>query len=329
MKKLAALLLLFSAVISCSNELDPILTGPATPVVYALLDAEDSLARVKLSKTFTLINGFETDLVPADSLRFPEARVWLERWNGDYLYLRAELEREDSPREPGLFPSAPNPVYNLALTEESLRIFEPPHHLDIDRIKLIVEIPGFPLIYSQVKPLPAPVFKSPREGIKLGMFGDDGISPKWTSSPNVYYTEGYIGIEYTDHYDETDSLRFVRWREYHADATMQNPSPFIVQGTDFLKRMAFYVGNDPQVRYRTFDKVWIYIHCSDENFFEFRNRSGISPIDQTGLPFSNLVNAIGLFSATATGKRFFYPDYYSLSQICNSEYTKHLRFVNW
>jgi len=321
--------MLLIVLISCDNELDPIVKGPPLPVVYALLDAEDSVAKVRLSKTFILEEGFETETVPRDSIMFPDARVWLERWNGDYLYLRSELSREDLARKPGLFPTFPNPIYYLPLNDETARIFEPPKYKELDLIKLIVEIPGFPLIYSQIKPLSSPHIIAPRSGSRVTLFGEEGLRPKWSSSPQAYYTEGYIGIEYTDFFADSDSTRHVQWREYHADASMLNPSPFIIYGEDFLKRTAFYVGTNPMVRYRKLIRIWITIYCTDENFYDYLTRSNVTPIDQTGLPYSNLVNAIGIFSATATTKKWFLPDYYTLDRLSNSDETKHLRFVEW
>ncbi len=305
MKQKALLLLATALILSCETDFDPVYHADPIPVVYALMDTEDSLARVRLSKSFTLEDVFKQQNIPSDSLAFPDAQVWLERWNGDYLYLRAELTRGEIPRNPGLFPSTPNPVFSLPFTTENARIFEPPSNAEGDRLKLIVEIPGYPLIYSEIRPMAPAAFIAPREGTKINMVSVEGFKPRVGAGRDAQYEEGWIGVEYFDHYENSDSLRLVEWREYHADKSLLNPPPFQIFAEDFLRRTGFYIKDDPQVRYRTFSRLWITMKGTDEHFFDYIQRSRVSPIDQSGLPYSNLVNGYGLFAATTTAKRWF------------------------
>ena len=322
-------LLLFSFLglfISCETDFDPIYRSEPIPVCYAFLDAEDSIARVRLSKTFILEDAFKQDNIPSDSLEFPDARVWLERWNGDYLYLRAELMQSYQAREPGLFPSSPNPIFILPKDENTARIFDPPNQKDL--IKLIIDIPGYPLVYSQLSPLrPASISFPRKNGERITFYSIEGFMPK--CKVYSYYQEGWIGIEYTDHYADSDILRTAWWREYHSDSSMFNPPPFKVTSEEFLMKAGIFIPDDDAVRYRTFHKVWIKIFGADRNYYEYNLRAQVSPIDQSGLPYSNLVNAIGLFAATSSTKKWGVLNYFMKDSLCYSQYTRHLKFTPW
>ncbi len=330
MKHSAIFILLSGLFLSCETDFNPIHQANPVPVVYALMDTEDSLARVRLSKSFTLENAFDQENIPSDSLVFPAAQVWLERWNGDYLYLRAELTRGNTTRVGGIFPANPNPVFSLPFNEQTARIFEPPNsNEDQDRLKLIIEIPGYPLVYSEIKPMAPAVFSAPREGTKINLYSVEGFKPRVNAGRDAHYVEGWVEVEYFDHFENSDSLRIIRWREYHADKSMQNPPPFQIFAEDFLRRISFYIKDDQKVRYRTFHRLWITLKGTDKHFYDYIQRSKVTPIDQSGQPYSNLVNGIGLFAATSSTKRWFELSYYMLSELSNSEYTKHLRFVSW
>ncbi|MCD6347982.1 MAG: DUF4249 family protein [Bacteroidales bacterium] len=311
---------------SCEPEFNPLVEAPPIPVVYALLDSQDSTVRVKITKSFALDQAFKRENIPAASLEFPKARVWLERWNGDYLYFRSELNPIDCQRESGLFPALPNPVYVLQHDETNGRIFDYPNKHDL--IKLIIDIPEQPLIYSQITPLREAHIKYPTyNGEKIHLYSENGLSPSFIAS--AYYIEGWVSIEYTDHYYDSDTNRITKWRDYHIDATMLNAPPWIITAERFLRRTAVYIPDDKAVRYRTFRRLWITIYGADQNFFEYTMRANISPIDQSGHPFSNLVNGMGLFAATCTAKKWATLDYFSLDSLCNGQYTKHLRFKHW
>lgn len=82
------------------------------PVVYCILNQNDSVHYLRLEKSFAgEMNAFEM-ASEADSIYYPSAKVFMERWrDGEYKEDLQFQEVDTIVRKPGIFASEPNRVF--------------------------------------------------------------------------------------------------------------------------------------------------------------------------------------------------------------------------
>jgi hypothetical protein len=307
---------------SCSNELNPLSPDFQTyPVVYSVLEVHRDTLAVRVTRSF-LGKGSALDLARIeDSVYFPDARVWLEKWNGDFRVARAELVKAElSPKESGIFIEKPNWEYIVVRSNETETLFS--GSLSSLEYHLTVEIPGMPLIYASAKAYPQAYLQSPRLSFNTNLFLDP-LQFEWTNP--APYSELYFRMYYSDVYQDTSINRSLSWREYHS-AVAENRAIESVFGQDMMKRIAAQVKSDPQVRYRHVTGFQVVIVGIPADLFDYRNMIENAPSDQIGFPVTNMVNAIGLFTSQTLIAYDLTLDSGSCDSIMNGRFTRHLNF---
>ncbi len=312
---------------SCEKDFDPVLPMAPVPVVYGLLDNSDTAHWIKLSKSFILNKGLTSQNISTDSLIFPGARVFLERWNGDYIFDRAELIPYDIPRDDGLFPSTPNPQFYLPKNDENFGLFSDPNPNDI--VKLIVDIPGLPVVYSQAVPLRGMRVMNPRKGGEsASFFGDKSFEIKW--SADGAYHEMFLEFCYTDHYYDSVCQKSVSWKEFHSiPGYHHSPFSYYLTGPNLMIKIAANLDPDKTVRFRTFDKIKVHFYSCDNILYTYRLTNLVKSLDHSGIQYNNIVNGLGLFGARSKAETWFTLGYIELDSLSKGQYTKDLGFVNW
>ncbi|MFH0761600.1 MAG: hypothetical protein V2A67_08875 [Bacteroidota bacterium] len=307
---------------SCNNELDPLSPDFQTyPVVYSVLEVNRDTLAVRVTHSFRG-RGSALDYARIeDSIYYPDARVWLEKWNGDLRVAKAELVKTRlSPKIPGIFVEDPNWQFIVIRTPDTETLFS--GTLSNLEYHLSVEIPGIPLICASTKAYPQAQLQSPRLSFTSNLF-QDPLQFEW-SNP-APYSELYFRMYYSDVYQDTSISRTLSWREYHS-AVQENRAIESVFGQDMMKRIAGQVKNDPLVRYRHVTGFQVVIVGIPEDLYDYRQMIAIAPSDQIGFPVTNMINAIGLFTSQ-TLVAFDLPiDARSRDSIMNGKYTKHLKF---
>jgi len=319
--------IILTGLISCETEFDPVLPMEPVPVVYGLLDNSDTAHWIKLSKSFIMDKGLLTENITTDSLIFPGARVFLERWNGDYIYDRAELLPYDLPREDGLFPTSPNPHFYLPKNESTMGLFSDPNPNDV--VKLIVDIPDQTIVFSSTIPLRPIKIRNPRgEGETPSLFGQKPYEIIWGGSG--YYDELHFEFCYTDHYGDSIQQKFVSWREYHSIPEYTGP-PYTdyIRGQDLMKKIGTKLDPIENVRFRTFDKIKAHFFSCDKTIYTYRLTNLVKSLDHSGIQFNNIVNGLGIFGSRAHAETWFNLGSYELDSLVKGQYTKDLGFVNW
>lgn len=330
MKRYTHLLWLFVILSACETEIDLLLPPNDVPLVYSILNLSDTNFTVRLSKTFQMDKAFRTNLIPKDSLIFPDAEVWVERWNGDYMYSRNKLELTNGYRIDGIFPKTPNPIYRLSSSAIITRIFD--QYDSRDWVSLVISIPDKPLVYSRIAPVNLPHIGSPRkDGEKINLHNElKPFSVSWSSK--AYYSEGKIELRIAEVSDtDIDTLKY-SWREYHS---LPNPllkrkkHDFFLKAPQFYERVSAVIKNDPNVQYRILEGLRIVYYCAGENLYQYNKANEMGLVDQISVPYTNIVNGIGLFASYCIAEKSFSLDYRSMDSLCNGQFTKHLNFRQW
>jgi len=307
---------------SCNNDLEILATDYTVyPVVYSVLEVHRDTLAVRLTKTFRG-SGSALDYARiGDSVYFPEARVWLEKRNGDLRVARAELIRSDlRAKSPGVFLEKPNWQYIVIRSPETEALFT--GSLSALEYHLSVEIPGMPLIFAKTKAYPPAELTAPRLTSTVNFFLDP-LQFAWKNS--APFSELYFRMYYSDVYQDTAIARSLNWRDYHSvypeDAASES-----VFGQDMMKRIASQVKNDPRVIYRHVTAFQVVIVGIPADLHDYRLMAEIVPSDQIGFPVTNIVNGIGLFTSQTLAAFNLDIDFRSRDSIMFGQYTKHLYF---
>jgi hypothetical protein len=256
-----------------------------------------------------------------DSVYFPDARVWLEKWNGDLRVAKTELFKTELPAKvPGIFIEKPNWQYIVIRSPETETLFT--GSLQNLEYHLSVEIPGMPLIFAKAKAYPTAKLTWPRLTSTVNFFLDP-LQFKWDNS--APYSELYFRMFYTDVYQDTTIARSLNWREYHS-VSPESGAMESIFGQDMMKRIAGQVKNDPLVRYRHVTGFQAVIVGIPADLFDYRQMITIAPSDQIGFPATNIINGIGLFTSQTLAAFDLDVDLSSRDSIMNGQYTRHLNF---
>ncbi len=308
--------------LACENELDPQAPDYKTiPVVYGVLELHRDTLCVRVTRTFA---GSGSALLSArmeDSVYFPAARVWLEKWNGDFRVNKAELIRTNlNSKVPGIFSESPNWNYILLRSPETETIFT--GSVLNQEYHLTVEIPGMPLIFARTTAYPSARLKLPRLSGTVNLFLNP-LEFSWkTEAP---YSELYFRLFYSDVYADTTIARCASWREFHT-VKPTDPLSESVYGNDLMKRIAGQIHPDQKVNYRRISKLEAVVVGIPADLFDYRLMIQVQPPDQAGFAITNIVNGIGLFTSQTINAYVLDPDPRSRDSIVNGQYTRRFNF---
>lgn len=310
------------AIYSCDNEIYPQSPDLLTiPVIHSILELHHDTLCVRVTKTFMgTASAFRSAQV-TDSIYFPSARVWLEKWNGNFRVNKAELTKIDlNSRLPGIFPERSNWNYILVRSPETETIFT--GSFANQEYHLTIEIPGLPLVLARTMAYPPAHLLGPRLYGMINLFSDP-LGFAWTT--DAPYTELYFRLFYTDVYADTAIPRILNWREYHNNKPA-NGGFEPVFGQDFMKRIAGQVKPDRFVDYRHITGLQAVVVGIPADLHDYRLMTQVQPADQVGFPVTNIINGIGLFTSQTITAFDLTPDSGSKDSIMNGMYTRHLNF---
>jgi hypothetical protein len=307
---------------SCSNDLDP--QSPEFtrwPVVYSVLELHRDTLSVRVTRTFTGTASAMESAQAEDSLYFPQARVWLERWNGKFLAGRAELSRVNlDARNEGKFMRSPNWIYILVRAPETEILFT--GSINDQEYHLSIEIPEMPLVFSSTRAYPPARMLRPNPTIKNNLFLNP-LDFTWvTPAP---FSELWFRFYYTDVYAGNEIQRSISWREYHNLEPDRGGTESIF-GQDFMRRIAGQMRPDRMVLYRHITGFQAVVAGIPEDLHDYRLMLQVQPPDQIGFPVTNITNGIGLFTSQTITAFELQLDDKSKDSIMFGQHTKQFNF---
>jgi len=313
---------------SCANDLVVMAPYTGMPVVYCILNQKDSVHYLRLEKSFLGEDNAYEMARQTDSIYYPGATVFLERWaDGEMKEQLAMLRVQNPVRDSGIFTNDPNYLYqSTALirgnTEYRLNISIPSTGTKVTATTHTVND------FKVVKP------ESYKKNLPFSSY-DNYQTVEWITTPFTRVYHLMIRFHYLE-VKNSDTLNLtVNW----------NIGQFISQSTkggelmtaEILQRNFYkWLGNkiekpSPDIQ-RLADKKaidFVFTVGGDEiyTFMEiYKEDSGIlkeKPV------FTNIVNGIGLFSSrfeqSVIGKSL---SDHSIDSLAYGIYTKNLRFAD-
>ncbi len=322
------LLIFLLPFLSCRNDLGLVMPEETVPVIYGLISPQDTVHRVRITRTFSGEGSALQMAQNCDSLYFPDAEVFLELRNPDGRVIeRRQLRKTIQPdREEGLFCHSPNYAWECpALPVVDSDSTRPAQYA------LTISFPDREnYCYAETVVPPKPRLEFPellKRNPEVDLFLNNIITIRL---PDDYYTEFRALIHFSElSYGTWQSKHLLYERRYPAAIrTSHNRFDYFDLSEDwFITQIVLSIRHDTLIQARRFKGIELrFTHATKPfNDYYYSVRSG-SDLQATG--YSNIINGYGLFGSFNTR---FYPGYLlnprSMDSLVNGICTRPLRFI--
>ncbi|MFA5815465.1 MAG: hypothetical protein WC865_07575 [Bacteroidales bacterium] len=289
----------------CEEDVNAPLAKSPYPVVYFILDKDDTAHYVRLTKTFSGPVDANVMAQNPDSLYYKNVRVFAEM-SGKTV----EMEPTDEiKRDSGVFFSD----YSL-LYKTTYRL--------CGGVRIHIFLPDYGSeVIGSTEMMGTPVFKKPEPGKKkvLSFYEPEYVQIQWNGIKSVCQTT--IRFKYLEITDSGLDTCHVDWTRKSAD--------FAILPQDLLDYLNHWIPDKPEVRYRKVLGFDILVTTGNGQLASYMKYKDWS-IDFIDSPYSNLINAYGLVAARVSGKLTDYlPNQRFIDTLVTNSLTEHLRFVKW
>lgn len=275
------------------------------PVVYCVLNKNDTAHYVRLTKTFSGPVDANIMAQNPDSLYYKNARVYAEMGS-----FRVELTLNDEiEREQGVFSSDYSLLYKTTFRlcgEVLIHIFLP----DYDK-----EVIGSTWLLGD------PVFVAPDPAKKkeLSFYEDEPVRVIWNGLEGVCQT--VIRFKYLEVKGSEADTCYIDW--------VRKDCYFVIVPIDLLTYLTKWVPDSPKVLYRKVLGIDLLVSTGNNQLLDYMTFKDWV-IDVIDKPYSNIFNAYGLIASRVKGELLDYqPNHKFLDTLANCALTKHLKFVVW
>jgi hypothetical protein len=302
---LPAVLLAFSFLTGCEEDVYMPVAQSSYAVVYFIVDKNDTAHYVRLTKTFSgPVDAYVMAQNP-DSLYYKNARVFAE-----VTGKTVELElTEEVERDPGIFFSDYSLLYKTTYPlcgEVRIHIYLPDDGLEVLGSTSIMD---------------DPVFEAPDPAKKkeLSFYEDKNVTILWNGTKSTCQTT--LRIKYLEITDSGMDSCHLDWIRKSAD--------FAILPQDLLDYLNNWIRDRSDVRYRKMLGMDILVATGNSQMADYMKFKDWS-IDYIDTPYSNLVNAYGLVAARTRGELLDYKfNQKFIDTLVNNSKTEHLKFVRW
>jgi hypothetical protein len=308
MKSIAYLINILAVVFiftRCEEDVKAPLADRPYPVVYCLLDKDDTAHYVRLTKTFSGPVPATVMAQNPDSLYYKNARVFAEMPGKTVEMMPVSEVQRDS----GLF-----------FSEYSL-LYKTTYRL-CGSVRIHVFLPDFGMeVLGSTFLMGTRVFTEPNPKNKkvLGFYETEPVRIIWNGVEGVCETT--IRFKYLEINDSGVDTCHVDWIRKNSD--------FAIMPVELLEYLNNWIPDKPEIRYRKVLGIDILVASGNGQLADYMRLKDWS-IDIAERPYSNLTNAYGLIASRAKGALTDYmPNQRFIDTLVNGEVTRHLRFVRW
>jgi hypothetical protein len=298
--------LLLCLSVGCETDPEAPLARTPYPVVYCVLDINDTAHYVRLTKTFSGPIDPDSMAQNPDSLYYKHARVTMELMDGAIIDLEPTWEVQ---RDSGTF------FYDYSvLYKTTVRLCGP--------VRLVIYLPEYGTeILGHIMVLPPRTFTAPnpQQNKVLGFYEPEPVRIVWNGIEDACHTT--IRFKYLEITDTRMDTCFVDW--------IRKGSDIVLISEELLEHLSKWIPEDSRVSFRKVVGFDLIATTGDKDLADYMLMKdwGIDIIEK---PYSNLVNAYGLIaSRVTTALTDYLPNQKFIDTLVNSSLTRHLKFVGW
>ncbi|MCK4662474.1 MAG: DUF4249 family protein [Bacteroidales bacterium] len=334
MKKIFLInIILITIFASCSTELDVNAEWDEIPVIYCLLNQNDSVHYVRINKSFMGNEDAYVMAAESDSLYFNNIEVFLERWKNNSRIEIISLEiTTEIVKDTGIFASDKNIIYK---TNEQL--------FDDSEYKLVVNFPNpEDNVYATtelIKNFSVQDYFGRNDSIKKPLrVGDRSyIQPiVWLEGnfTRAYYITLYfqyfeIAPPDTTEYTISWSFPTIVDEEVYdaADNVIRDRMRVYISGDAFFQFIATSIPVKQDIKRLVGDIEIEFVLASDDFYTYIVTHKPSSGISQENQFFTNIENGVGIFSSRFNKPiKNIYLDDRSKDSLAMGRFTKMLKF---
>jgi len=315
------LIILSIFVFSCETGIDVTDDSGSVPIVYCILNQDDSVQRLRISRSYLSTNG----LIPpgsSDSLTIPgEVNLSIEvvenkQVTDHYLFEPISIQKDS-----GFFPSEVNGIYQgiFGIKENTTyRLILEIKEWDYVSYSSFVTVGDFQLV--------DPAFPKVRD---IHMLNDHNPVIHWTRSLNAAVYQVGIRVHFQEMIAEqidSISLLFLFTTTFNRD----DPGSFYsysINSNQFYKRMAESIQSDPAYL-RKLTGIDVCVIAGSESVGVYMTTQESQDPFQV-LDYTNFINGLGIFGSCKTVEaRGFKLDDQSMDSLAYGNMTKSLNFLD-
>lgn len=282
---------------SCSTEIDINASNLDVPIIYCLLDTEDSVQYLKLNKTYLVNTAAAITKPESDSMYFEgDVQIVLEKWIGNKPVEYIDFfKTEEVPKNPGFFPSDRNTLYKA-----ETRIYsDAKYMLNIyikDREKIVHGIT------QTIGPLRV-VDPMNLEIRKVSLNNGVNYTTRWQPVEHAGIYQVVFRFHYAETENGTTTQKYFDWPQ-----TFTNPISDVdyltkdISGSRFFYILADSIPVKPDVVREALHVDFFILSGGEEIKFYIESTQPSSGALMERPVYTNITNGIGIFSSMATQK---------------------------
>lgn len=330
-RKVLYAILIFGHV-ACSDELDILTTSESIPVVYCIMNPQDSIYKILLTRTFSG-NKSASDLAQDTALiSYQRAKVTMEAWSNGYLVWETAFTKMPINRDSGLFSSEPGCAFETKNVLSKTFGYQSVEHIQLlfDYLRIVVDYqdnhePAFARIkaYTGKPEILYPIYSY--KGFNLY----DSIPYRlvFTSSDKLYYD-----LRCKFHYQEVSQAVTDRILDFSIQPninTISGTKLFYVRPDNFFRRLAEAFKSETSPSEKKFISLDLELQVGSPSLRLYLDNYNTDN-DQGYKLWNCFHNGIGLFALKSySSLANLHMDQRTLDSLAWGRYTKDLKFNRW
>lgn len=324
---------------SCESHFSSMIPSDPTPLLYGIINPQDSIYSIRLTKTFIGEGDARIFAGIPDSIYYQDARVFLETRDlkGKTLE-RVELEeRIIEGRLPGIFAVSPNRVFQTDASKIHLRpeFFSGSGQSYELNLHVFAVIPGHAdTIRSVTRLRTVPRLTEPRSTfVKVYFYTEYPFGLQWMDTNAESSFQILISMHYTDFLYDDERKMVASWVLTGISTNLtsfpgsdRKVYSYYFRPENFYSHIRNAITADPEVEVRVFEKLDFLVLSANREMEYYRNAYEIAD-DYHEAGYTNIENGYGLFTTySSVGINGMMLGETELDSLVYGEYTKNLKF---
>lgn len=319
---------------SCNNEIDVIDEVDSKPVVYSLLNLNDTVYAVSLTRTFVGTENIYYLARDPHVVFYPSADIRLDGLSGDSIIWSTSFYQSEQIKEDGLFPTEPGHLYysNSVLPGIDEHGYLTGDFRNIEKLRLSIDIPLSNVNTTAIVPIYRPNFiGNPSSGRKISLYGREDFVVTIAQRKGSSFRQLNFKIRYLEKLKgsnevEEKELEFIGRTKIPAT---RDGIEAQIPGDFFLNKLVANIPTVNDLQFRRFIDFDLILYSADEVYKNY-TETYVYTTDLAQPAWSNIENGIGIFALMFTlRKEGFTFDQRTIDSIAMSPITKGLKFVRW